>query len=657
MSRRPVWSAAYCAAWVLLGFAPSAGAAAPAGPAVVHPQRWPELHPPLPRDAQLEERIERLLTHMTPEQKAGQLIQADIGSITPDDLRHYPLGSILNGGNSAPRGDKLASPSEWLALADRFYEASRGGDPASSRVPVLWGTDAVHGHNNIPGATIFPHNIGLGAARDPELVRRIGEITALEVRATGLDWAFAPTVAVARDARWGRTYESYSEKAQLVREYAAAMVQGLQGAPGTPQFLDAAHVLATPKHFLGDGGTSGGRDQGDNVAPESELLEVDAAGYLGAIAAGAQAVMASYSSWHGVKMHGNRGLLTEVLKGRLGFDGLLLGDWNAHAQLPGCTPVSCASAIDAGIDVLMAPDGWRELHANIVAQAASGQIPAARLDDAVRRVLRVKLRARLDREGHPSSRPFAGHFELLGASAHRAVARQAVRESLVLLKNRNHLLPLSPRAHVLVAGDAADSIARQSGGWTIDWQGTEPNQAFSHAETIYSGIARSVRAAGGTATLSPGGEFTTRPDVAIVVFGEHPYAEYKGDVPTLEYSPGDKHDLALLRRLRSQDVPVVAIFLSGRPLWVNAELNAADSFVAAWLPGGEGGGIADVLFRAPDGTVRYDFRGRLPLSWPRSPRPPAVDQRPGEPPLFPFGYGLSYRDDGDLARLPESDGA
>jgi beta-glucosidase len=632
-----------------------ARAAAPEGaaPPVVHPRTWPQPRPALPSNADLEARIDALLARMTPAQKVGQLIQADIGSITPDDLRHLPLGSVLNGGNSSPRGDKLAAPSEWLALADRFYEASLAA-PDSAGIPVLWGTDAVHGHNNIPGATIFPHNIALGAARDPELIRRIGEITALEVRVTGLDWAFSPTVAVARDARWGRTYESYSENAQLVREYAAAMVTGLQGVPGTSQFLDAAHVLATPKHFLGDGDTHNGKDQGDSLASEQELREIDVAGYVGALSAGAQTVMASYSSWHGQKMHGNNALLTEVLKGRMGFDGLLVGDWNGHAQLPGCSAVSCAAAFNAGLDVLMAPDGWRELHANTVAQVRSGELPAARLDDAVRRVLRVKLRAGLDQEGRPSARRFAGSYALLGAPAHRAVARQAVRESLVLLKNRNHLLPLAPGAHVLVAGDSADSIARQSGGWTINWQGTEPNQDFPHGESIYAGIAHAVQAAGGTASLSANGEFTSRPDVAIVVFGEHPYAEFEGDVATLEYSPGDKHDLQLLRRLRAQDVPVVAVFLSGRPLWVNAELNAADSFVAAWLPGPEGGGVADVLFKAADGTVPYDFRGRLPFSWPASPRPPSVDNGPGEVPLFAFGYGLRYEDDGYLQPLSES---
>jgi beta-glucosidase len=654
MNKRPAVRAGYCAVFALAALGASAAGLAQ-DPARIHPQRWPRLRPALAVDAQLEARVKELLARMSPAERAAQLVQADIGSIGPDDLRHYPLGSVLNGGNSSPRDDKLAPASEWLALADRFYEASRGtsGQP---RVPVLWGTDAVHGHNNIPGATIFPHNIGLGATRDADLIRRIGEITALEVRVTGLDWAFSPTVAVARDARWGRTYESYSEDPQLVRAYAAAFVEGLQGVPGTPSFLDGAHVLATPKHFLGDGGTNG-KDQGDNPGSEQELRELDAPGYQAALGAGAQIVMASYSSWRGQKMHGNHALLTEVLKGRMGFDGFLVGDWNGHAQLPGCSAVSCAAAVNAGLDMLMAPDGWKELQGNLAAQVAAGRIPASRVEDAVRRILRVKLRARLLEEGRPSGRPYAGQYQLLGAPAHRLVARAAVRESLVLLKNRNHLLPLAPQQRLLVTGEGADSLARQSGGWTINWQGTEPNQNFPHGETVYAALARQVRAAGGSAELSVSGDFHARPDVAVVVFGESPYAEFAGDVATLEYSPQDKRDLAVIKRLRALDVPVVAVLLSGRPLWVNAELNAADSFVAAWLPGPEGGGIADVLLRSADGAVQYDFRGRLPLSWPASPRPPAVDGRPGEPPLFPYGYGLTYADDGYLRQLPEDAGA
>ena len=611
-----------------------AGTAAAAGP-VVHPLAWPRPARALAPDERLEARIDALLARMTPEQKVGQLIQADIDSITPDDLRHFPLGSVLNGADVAPGNDKLASPREWLKLADRFYEASMA---APRGVPVVWATDAVHGDNNIPGATIFPHNLGLGAARDPALIRRIGAITALEVRVTGLDWTFAPTVAVVRDARWGRSYESYGGNPRLVAECGAALVEGLQGRAGTPEFLDAAHVLATAKHFVGDGGT-GGHDEGDNTAGEAELRDVEAAGHVAAIAAGVQTVMASFSSWQGVKMHGNRALLTNVLKERMGFDGLVIGDWDGHAQVPGCSSESCAPALNAGIDVLMAPERWRQLFVNMLAQVNSGEIPAARLEDAVRRVLRVKLRAHLTEEGRPSSRRFAGRWELLGAPAHRAAARQAVRESLVLLKNDRGLLPLAPRARVLVAGDGADDVQKQCGAWTIDWQGRRPGSDIRPSESIYAGIRAAVTAAGGSAELSPGGEYSARPDVAVVVFGEHPYAEGAGDVPSLAYA-GEPRDLALLTRLHAQGIPVVAVLISGRPLWIEAELAACDSFVAAWLPGAEGGGVADVLFRSPDGAVAHDFRGRLPLSWPRAPAAAGAGAPAG--PLFPYGYGLSY---------------
>ena len=647
--------ASFVAAAVLTCFADSARSADI--PGSVHPDLWPKVQRAFPADPALEKRIDMLLAGMTREQKVGQLIQADIDSITVDDLRHYPLGSILNGGNSGPGNDDFAPASEWLAAADRFYAASLDPSHGTHPIPTMWGIDAVHGHNNIIGATIFPHNIGLGATHDPELIRRIGEVTAVEVRVTGQDWSFGPTLAVVRDDRWGRTYESYSEDPEIVRAYAAAMVTGLQGPLGTAQFLDSAHVIATPKHFLGDGGT-GGRDQGDNRASEAELRDIHAAGYPPAISAGAQAVMVSFSSWQGVKLSGNRGLLTDVLKGRMQFDGLVIGDWNSHGQVPGCSNFSCAAAINAGLDVLMAPDSWKPLFGNTLAQVQSGQIPAARLDDAVRRILRVKLRAHLFEEGKPSSRPLAGHFELLGSAEHRAIARQAVRESLVLLKNRNHLLPLSPHAHVLVAGDGADNIPKQCGGWTISWQGTgTTNKDFPHGESIFSGIQQAVRAGGGTAKLSPSGEFKSKPDVAIVVFGENPYAEFQGDIGTVEYRPGDKRDLQLLRRLRARGVPVVAVFISGRPLWVNPEINASDAFVAAWLPGSEGGGIADVLFRSPDGGAAHDFHGKLSFSWPRTPQQTAVNRGDaGESPLFPYGYGLTYASDGNLAALPEDPG-
>jgi beta-glucosidase len=624
--------------------------------APVHPALWPEIPPAIAPNAALEARIGKLLGEMTLEQQVGQLIQADIGSITPDDLLHYPLGSILNGGSSAPGNNEFASPSEWLTLADRFYEASMDASHGPHPIPTMWGTDAVHGHNNLVGATIFPHNVGLGAARDPELIREIGEITAREVRATGMDWTFGPTLAVVRDDRWGRTYESYSEDPQIVREYAGQMVIGLQGRPGSPQFLDSAHVIATAKHFVGDGGT-GGRDQGDNHASEIELRDIHFAGYPPAVSAGVQAVMASFSSWQGIKMHGDRALLTDVLKQRLHFDGLVVGDWNGHGQVPGCTNVSCAAAINAGMDVIMAPDGWKQLYVNTLAQVRSGEISIARIEDADRRILRVKLRAHLLDEDRPSSRSLGGKFELLGSPEHRAVARRAVRESLVLLKNASHLLPLKPQQHVLVAGDGADSISKQSGGWTITWQGTGlTNMNFPHGESIYAGILAAVTGGGGTAELSAAGSFKTRPSVAIVVFGENPYAEFQGDIGSVEYSPGDTSDLELIRRLHGQGVPVVAVFLSGRPLWVNPQINAADAFVAAWLPGTEGGGIADVLFRAPDGSVPHDLHGKLSFSWPLTPQQTAVNRGDRARPLFPYGYGLKDGDKGNLPKLPEDGG-
>jgi beta-glucosidase len=309
----------------------------------------------------------------------------------------------------------------------------------------------------------------------------------------------------------------------------------------------------------------------------------------------------------------------------------------------------------------MAPDSWRQLYANTLSQVRSGEIPQARLEDAVRRILRVKLRAHVFDEGRPSSRPYAGHFELLGSPQHRAVARQAARESLVLLKNSQHVLPISPHAHILVAGDGADNIGKQCGGWTITWQGTGvSNKDFPHGESIYEGVRAAVTAGGGTVELSPAGDFKTRPDAAVVVFGENPYAEFQGDVATAEFSPGEKPDLALLRKLHGSGIPVIAVFLSGRPLWVNAEINAADAFVAAWLPGTEGGAIADVLFKKPDGSVRYDFHGKLSFSWPRTPFQTVAflgkSAPSGESPLFPLGYGLRYGDDGNLQRLPEEAG-
>jgi beta-glucosidase len=588
----------------------------------------------------------QLLAHLSLEEKVGQMIQADIASISPAQLRRYKLGSILAGGNAAPGNFVHAAPQAWLDLTNAYVEASLSdAGSAHPPIPILFGIDAVHGHAKVRGASIFPHNVGLGAAHDPELIRRIGQATAAEVAATGIDWTFAPTVAVVRDVRWGRSFESYSESPELVAAYAPAMVTGLQGELGTAQFMAPGHTLSSVKHFVGDGGTLAGRDQGDTVASEAQLLAVHAAGYPAAIKAGAMIVMASYNSWNGIKMHGNHHLLTDVLKGRMGFNGFVVGDWNAQEQLPGCTKSDCPAAILAGVDMLMAPDGWQALYDNMLAEARSGAIPPARIDDAVRRILRVKAMAGLFDRTPSERRSAAGHFEELGSAAHRAVAREAVRKSLVLLKNARATLPLNPRAQVLVAGAAADDIGIQCGGWTVDWQGDHNSNAdFPGATSIYAGIDAALRRSGGSATLSRDGSFVHKPDVAIVVFGEGPYAEFEGDRETLEYSPQDKADLRMLRRFRALGIPTVSIFLSGRPLWVNPEINASDAFVAAWLPGSEGEGIADVLFRQPDGTVPFDFTGRLAFSWPATAMPVTFDaEGRASGAVYPNGFGLTYR--------------
>ena len=627
--------------------------AAPTQDARVH---WPSVHSRVPHDPKLEARIDRILSRMTLEEKVGQVIQADISAVTPDDVRTYKLGSILAGGNSSPGGNEKAPPEEWLKQADAFWNASKSANWAGEKIPLIYGIDAVHGHANIVGVTIFPQNIGLGAARDPDLIRRIGKVTAQEMAVTGFDWDFSPTLAVVRDDRWGRSYEGFSEDPSITRSYAGKIVEGLQGVPGTKSFLGAGHVIATAKHFVGDGGTAGGKDQGDNQSTPEQLRDVHGAGYPPAIEAGVQAVMASFSLVRGEKVHGDRELLTGALKEDMHFDGLVVGDWNAHGQVPGCTNTSCPASINAGLDMFMAPDSWKGLYANTLAQAKSGEIPMSRLDDAVRRILRVKLRAHMFDKGAPSARPYGGQFKLLGSAEHRAVAREAVRKSLVLLKNSHQLLPLSPKMNVLVAGDGADNISKQSGGWTITWQGTGlTNADFPHAQSIWSGINEAVSAAGGKATLSVDGAYASKPDVAVVVFGEDPYAEFVGDRPhSLEFSPADKKDLELLRKLRAAGIPTVSVFLSGRPMWVNPELNASTAFVAAFLPGGEGGGVADVLFRKASGAANYDFHGKLSYSWPkRADQTPLNVGDPGYDPLFAFGYRLRYGQKGELGVLSE----
>jgi beta-glucosidase len=618
---------------------------------VANPEIWPAYRYPVAIPAADQRRIEDLLGRMTLEEKIGQLIQADLCCVKPADLKTYHLGSILVGGNSGPNGNDLAPAPEWLKAADDFYAASVDKSAGLLGVPVIWGIDAVHGNSNIIGATLFPHNVGLGAMHDAALVEKIGQVTAKEIRVTGQEWTFAPTVTVPQDWRWGRAYEGYSSDPKLVASYVGAMVRGLQGPADGYGLLKGPHVIASTKHFLADGGTLNGVDQGDAQISEEALRDIHGAPYGPAIENGVATVMVSFSSWQGRKMTGNKSLITGVLKDRMGFGGFVVSDWNAHGQVEGCTNDACPQALEAGLDMYMAPDTWRAVYGDLLARAKAGTLPMARVDDAVRRILGVKMRLGLFEAGKPSSRPLSGQWSLLGAPEHRTIAREAVRKSLVLLKNQG-ALPLKPGGRLLVAGEGADDIARQSGGWTLSWQGTGLNNSqFPGATSLFAGLKQAVEAGGGSAQLSPDGSFTAKPDAAVVVFGETPYAEFQGDRATLALDNALTGPFAIMRKLKAQGIPVVAVMLTGRPLYVNEALNTADAFVVAWLPGSEGGGVADVLVGDRAGRPRFDFTGTLPAAWPRT-----VSIADGA--LHDLGFGLSYASPRTAwTALPELDAA
>src|SRR4051812_36098342 len=476
---RPALLLAALLAWTV------ASPAQPGPGAIAHPARWPAAHSPAAiTDPATEKRISDLIARMTVEQKVGQLVQADISTVTPEDLATYPLGSILAGGNSEPYSNERGSAADWHRLVASFRAASEKPVANGIAIPIIFGVDAVHGHSNLPNATIFPHNIGLGATHDPELIERIGEATADEVSASGIEWTFAPTIAVPQDLRWGRSYEGYSSDPALVAAYARAMTLGLQGKLAAGRPLANDRVVATPKHFLADGGTFDGRDQGDAKIGEAELIAKHAPGYVTAIDAGALTVMVSFSSWNGVKNHGNRSLLTDVLKGRMGFEGLVVGDWNAHGQIPGCTVTDCVAALTAGLDMYMAPDSWKGLYESLVRRARAGEISQGRLDDAERRILRVKAKLGL----LDGAREDRLALDEIGRADHLTLAREAVAKSLVLLKNEGSVLPIRPGAKVLVAGPGADNIAMQSGGWTVSWQGSDvTNDDFAkNGRTVFN---------------------------------------------------------------------------------------------------------------------------------------------------------------------------
>ncbi|MER5646554.1 glycoside hydrolase family 3 protein [Streptosporangium sp. NPDC002524] len=615
---------------------------------------WPEVRSGIEKDRSGEKRVARILAGMTLAEKVGQMTQPEIAAITPAEVGRYFIGSVLSGGGSWPGRDKHAPRKAWLDLADAYWNASVA---TRAKIPVIWGIDAVHGNNNVHGATVFPHNIGLGAAQDPCLVRDIGAATARQMRATGQEWAFAPTVAVPLDDRWGRTYEGFSEDPRITRAYGYEAVRGLQG--GHPRGIGQDGVIATAKHFVGDGGTLKGVDQGVTPASEAEMINVHGQGYYGALAAGAQSVMVSFNSWRNAglgidegKLHGSGRVVDEILKRKMGFDGIVVSDWNGIGQVAGCANGSCAQAINAGIDVVMVPDDWKAFIANTIAQVESGAIPVARVDDAVTRILRVKLRAGVLDGPRPSRRAFAGSA---GAMESKRLAREAVRRSQVLLKNNGGVLPLAADSKVLVVGKSADSLRNQTGGWTLTWQGTgNVNADFPGGTTILGGLRETLGAADVTFSETGDGVDPSAYDAVVAVIGETPYAEGVGDLArrTLEAAKLYPGDLAVLDKVTGRGAPVVTVYVGGRPLWVNKELNRSDAFVAAWLPGTEGGGVADLLVR---GGHRDGYTGRLPYSWPRSAcQSPLNPGAEGYDPLFPLGYGLRGGRSGPVGTLDET---
>ncbi|HEV7925795.1 MAG TPA: glycoside hydrolase family 3 N-terminal domain-containing protein [Verrucomicrobiae bacterium] len=576
------------------------------------------------KEAEIKSRVEVLLQSMTLDEKIGQMTQVDMDALQDkDDLRKYALGSMLSGGNSAPPDNTAKG---WAAAYDDYQSWAL---KSRLRIPLLYGIDAVHGDNHLYDAVVFPHNVGMGATRSPQLVEKAARITALELRGTGIGWTFAPCIAVSLNERWGRSYESFGESPEIVVPLGAAAVRGFQGQ----DLSDAHSVLACAKHFLGDGGTTDGIDQGNTECDEATLRRIHLPGYVSAIKEGVESIMVSYNSWNGKKMSANKYLLTDVLKGELGFKGFLISDWAAIDQISPDYTTDIEVSINAGLDMVMIPYGpghtnnYVEFLTSLKRLAGDGRVPLARIDDAVRRILRVKFEMGL------FEHPFADRAltTQVGSAEHREVARQCVRASLVLLKNQNQVLPLSKKVkHLAVVGRSADDLGIQCGGWTIDWQG-KPGKSNAGGSTILDAIRKTV-AAGAKVTSSRDGSSLTGADAVVVVVGELPYAEMKGDRSDLSLSA---EDMAKIHRARTVGVPVITILISGRPMILGAALDDSDAFLAAWLPGTEGQGIADVLFG--------DYRptGKLPRTWPRNMEEVAAGPA-AKNPLFPCGFGLSY---------------
>ena len=567
----------------------------------------------------IEERVEDLLSRMTLAEKIGQMTLVERTAFQPntlDDIKTYFIGAVLSGGGSTPSSN---TPAGWLSMVSEFKSRAL---ETPLRIPLMYGIDAVHGHNNVYDAVIFPHNIGMGCTRNSGLVAEAAAVTAREVAATGIDWTFSPCIAVPRDERWGRTYEGFDETPSLAKEMAYAAVRGYQGTD-----LSADNtILACAKHFVGDGGTTGGKDQGDVQLDEQSLRELHMAGYVEAIKAGVGSIMVSFSSWNGQKTHGDNYLLTTVLKEELGFDGFLVSDWAGIDQLPGDYASDVETAINAGLDMIMVPYNYKLFIGILKDHVQKGSVASARIDDAVRRILRIKFMMGLFDKGITQT---AGS---IGTPEHREVARECVHQSVVLLKNADNLLPLrKDLAHVHVAGKSADDIGIQCGGWTITWQGS--TGPITPGTTILEGIQQTVSAQT-SVTYSLDGSGAAGADVGIVVVGETPYAEGHGDRTDLSLSA---EDLAAIGNVKAAGIPVAVILISGRPLSIADEIENWDALMAAWLPGTEGQGVSDVIFGD------YSPTGKSSHTWPHT-----MTQIPinvGDPdydPLFEYGYGLSY---------------
>jgi len=586
----------------------NAGSPKAAAPTITAPYQDPDLA--------VADRVDDLLGRMSLADKVGQMTQGERADVSPDELTEHRLGSMLSGGGSAPATN---TPAGWADMYDAYQRAALA---TPLRIPMIYGVDAVHGNNNVPGSTIFPHNIGLGATRDPALVERIGRATADETTAAGPDWTFAPCLCVARNDRWGRTYESYGEDPALVASM-TTIVTGLQ-----------ERLLATAKHYLGDGGTTGGADQGNTELSEARLRAIHLPPFRAAVERGVGSVMISFSSWNGTKLHAGRYLITDLLKGELGFTGFTVSDWAAIDQLdgrPGFTQAEVVTAVNAGLDMLMVPRDVPDFVGYLRAAVEQGQIPMSRIDDANRRILAKKFELGLFEQ------PYADRSltPTIGSPEHRALAREAVRKSLVLLKNRDGVLPLARSGGKLfVAGKNADDLGNQSGGWTVSWQGA--SGATIPGTSILQGI-RQAAGAGTTVTYQrDGAGLDGSYRAAIAVLGETPYAEGEGDRPGALGL--DAADRAVLSRLRAAGVPVIVVLVAGRPLDVAAQIGGWDALLAAWLPGSEGAGVADVLFGDHAPT------GRLPVTWPATASQEPINDGDGRSGLFAYGYGLTYAD-------------